>query len=564
MDRLPQTSGGAPPSEEDTLPNLLRTSVRRERQRGAGLSASTREMAVAKTSSGHSSSAWSDGLSGFPDGIYSSDPCSPPSWHDSSGRREVSSRPLTLLEARDQDAMLKLSAGKRALRRIRLLTGGTLVLMGSSCFVCSIFLPHMLENPHLDWLGHLAVAGTCILSTFTFIFLSMAPLPDDKRLTLCVVLVELIHLTIRLRWFALKALKLASMCSSNKAAHCDLKVIQLSWATGAHVLLFSGLIIALCQKTAVRIQGFMWKCIVLYLAMLVVLHSFATLRHLIIDHSLSPHAWPWLVKSLALWVALSPNLRETFRALLLEIYKLYENSAAAAGLAGFVGQCSAKEVLARGSGRFRCVSLACVTFDDFRDHGAVYDLSQPAMLGDCDAFISHSWSDDVHVKWRTLQQWRSEFKAKNGREPMVWLDKYCIDQSNVQTDLLCLPIFLNGCQELVVLCGPTYLSRLWCIVELFCFVHIGRGSEDIRLLPCYHESDDCSRTRTAIHRFDARTCDCYEQRDKAYMLMAIKSAFGSLRGFNEAVRAILKESAAAQLPKNASAAADDEALAEIA
>ena len=48
-------------------------------------------------------------------------------------------------------------------------------------------------------------------------------------------------------------------------------------------------------------------------------------------------------------------------------------------------------------------------------------------------------------------------------------DKACIDQNNIQQSLACLPVFLAGCQTLLVVAGPTYCSRLWCVMELFTF-----------------------------------------------------------------------------------------------
>ena len=48
-------------------------------------------------------------------------------------------------------------------------------------------------------------------------------------------------------------------------------------------------------------------------------------------------------------------------------------------------------------------------------------------------------------------------------------DKACIDQNNTQQSLACLPVFLAGCQTLLVVAGPTYCSRLWCVMELFTF-----------------------------------------------------------------------------------------------
>ena len=49
-------------------------------------------------------------------------------------------------------------------------------------------------------------------------------------------------------------------------------------------------------------------------------------------------------------------------------------------------------------------------------------------------------------------------------------DKACIDQNNIDQALACLPVFLAGCQTLLVVAGGTYCSRLWCCMELFTFV----------------------------------------------------------------------------------------------
>ena len=46
----------------------------------------------------------------------------------------------------------------------------------------------------------------------------------------------------------------------------------------------------------------------------------------------------------------------------------------------------------------------------------------------------------------------------------------CIDQNNIAASLPCLPIFLSGCKELLVVAGATYTSRLWCVMELFTFL----------------------------------------------------------------------------------------------
>merc|ERR1712113_1070198 len=90
----------------------------------------------------------------------------------------------------------------------------------------------------------------------------------------------------------------------------------------------------------------------------------------------------------------------------------------------------------------------------------IFERTQHCSLGSCDAFLSHSWHDNTLAKWYALQQWRAEFLSRHGREPRIWFDKACINQTDIEADLCGLPIFLGGSNELLVLCGPSYLSRL--------------------------------------------------------------------------------------------------------
>merc|ERR1712039_1169630 len=142
------------------------------------------------------------------------------------------------------------------------------------------------------------------------------------------------------------------------------------------------------------------------------------------------------------------------------------------------------------------------------------------------------------AKWEALQSWREKFVGEHGREPRVWLDKCCINQNSIETDLRCLPVFLAGCRRLVVFCGPTYLSRLWCIIELFTFVQIGRGIESIELELVWrtgHEEEDSRSVEQAFADFDAQACSCFKPEDKASMLKIIKVAFGDVAAFNRVV-----------------------------
>lgn len=81
-----------------------------------------------------------------------------------------------------------------------------------------------------------------------------------------------------------------------------------------------------------------------------------------------------------------------------------------------------------------------------------------------DFFVSHSWRDNAEEKWKKLEEIAVQFKKdNNGRDPMFWFDKLCIDrdQDTYSFDLQFLPYFIQFSQKLLVLCGETYLSRLW-------------------------------------------------------------------------------------------------------
>lgn len=49
----------------------------------------------------------------------------------------------------------------------------------------------------------------------------------------------------------------------------------------------------------------------------------------------------------------------------------------------------------------------------------------------------------------------------------------------MQENLVCLPLFLAGCNSLLILAGHTWLSRLWCVVEVACWAQM-RGSSGMR------------------------------------------------------------------------------------
>ena len=168
-------------------------------------------------------------------------------------------------------------------------------------------------------------------------------------------------------------------------------------------------------------------------------------------------------------------------------------------------------------------------------------------------------------------------------------DKACIDQNSIQQSLACLPVFLAGCQTLLVVAGPTYCSRLWCVMELFTFVRSGRllfepntacqYASDCamkhalptlsRLSPASQCCCSCARVcvtvggdqrRVEIHliahpdddqtearrllleqfaTFDAGKARCFLASDREHLLAVIEAGFGDFYDFNRVARSLL-------------------------
>ena len=202
--------------------------------------------------------------------------------------------------------------------------------------------------------------------------------------------------------------------------------------------------------------------------------------------------------------------------------------------------------------RFRCISWTVLRTNSWIIKGggpldvvgpaatALYLLSQPCGIQQCDVFLSHSWHDDSNLKWEALERWCDAFEENHNRPPTLWLDKVCIDQTCIKQDLECLPIFLAGCQQMLVLSGRTYTSRLWCCVELF--VHCAMGSdEDDYTLPIIeiigHSDEERCDYKDAWYHFDVSSCRCFDTRDKDRIFGVIQNHQGGVSAFDEHMRA---------------------------
>jgi len=269
-------------------------------------------------------------------------------------------------------------------------------------------------------------------------------------------------------------------------------------------------------------------------------------------------------------VALEPRVRQRAAACLSA---RGESTTAAVAIASLIQNEAALVTITRAAARLRAISAADLTGDVFvppeesstTEVNKFYDRSTRAHLDAIDAFVSHSWHDDPNYKWEALQIWRREFKSMHGgREPLLWIDRCCIDQSSVLADLPNLPVYLAACRNLIILAGPTYLSRLWTVAEIFIYDQIrvsaaGEGaSASVHAPRPPHQQTSFSHTpqslrlsapslvdtspvsmlvlpgfdQGAISDFSVEACTCTAAEDFDRLATAIEVGCGTLHAFN--------------------------------
>ena len=247
------------------------------------------------------------------------------------------------------------------------------------------------------------------------------------------------------------------------------------------------------------------------------------------DPADAPGALTTAVVLVLVAVGMRPAVRRKFHTMLGGLAAKGEARAAAA-VAGLVGGRSAKEALKLGTDTFRGLPMSALNESDFSssfDTG-LHEKTVGAALGDVHAFLSHSWHDDAAAKWAALSGW-----ASGQKEPVLWLDKACIDQQRIDESLAALPVYLSGCKELLIVVGPTYTRRLWCVMELFVFVQMGGSMERVTALALPGKE-----VQRELATFDAAQSQCFKADDRERLLGIIEGAFGDFGVFNAKVRRI--------------------------
>jgi hypothetical protein len=260
------------------------------------------------------------------------------------------------------------------------------------------------------------------------------------------------------------------------------------------------------------------------------------------------HAWEagFAAFLLALGVICGrPHFRENAQSY---IARFGETQLVAAAVAAAIGDKPIEEVTSIAAERLRSVRLDKITKEIMMGSALskldnsesvhmsrLYQLSEPATFGEIDAFISHSWHEDGAKKWIALQEWREEFKSTHNREPWVWFDVCCLDQLNIDECLMCLPVHLAASRQILVLAGPKYSGRMWCIVELFVFMMAVRDHSRIEFVLLSAEPAQIEEIKKTFYDFSVKECQCYgDHRDP--LLNIIEAGSGTLANFDKLLR----------------------------
>ena len=208
-----------------------------------------------------------------------------------------------------------------------------------------------------------------------------------------------------------------------------------------------------------------------------------------------------------------------------------------------------------------CIEYEQVTYELLADDNpnptaATHQLATRCKPGEIDWFVSHSWHDDVKQKWKTLQAEAEAFRKAKGRYPVLWLDKVCIDQKAIQQSLKCLPVYLLACKSMIVLGGPTYITRLWCVWELYTLYALSTDADPNIIIREFGSSSDAAATggmlgssaqgaqslQEQLEQFKVGVhSKCYDPNEEAKLLRAIRSAPGGEAGFNRSIQELAKK-----------------------
>ena len=215
---------------------------------------------------------------------------------------------------------------------------------------------------------------------------------------------------------------------------------------------------------------------------------------------------------------------------------------AASAIASMIGGGSKKqdEQLDYAREHFCAVPFDVLTSDDLatNDDTGLPSRTVKTPLGRCDAFMSSTAGTT-----RTLTSGAPYAHGRRpSRRPMATRQRcgstrLCLDQRQIEQQVALLPVYVCGCKEFLALIGPTYTSRLWCVMECFAFLAIkGIDSANARPLTrcCYAGGGG-----TTLEDFRVLKAQCSNVHQRQLLMGIIERSYPDLSEFNEAIKRLL-------------------------
>ena len=115
----------------------------------------------------------------------------------------------------------------------------------------------------------------------------------------------------------------------------------------------------------------------------------------------------------------------------------------------------------------------------------------------------------------------------------------CIDQQDIGNGLKVLPVNVMACNKVLVLCGDTYTSRLWCMWELctlFSFTSMQQALLSVVVKPLQDGEVARAEFIKELEAFQFTDASCYDPNEEAKILNVIQ-AVGAQR-FNSRIRSM--------------------------
>lgn len=221
--------------------------------------------------------------------------------------------------------------------------------------------------------------------------------------------------------------------------------------------------------------------------------------------------------------------------------------ASGAVIAAMLGAKSAISATKEGRANLRAVCADKLCEEHFQSNStcdSLYDMSTPMYVGDVDAFVSHSWSDSSSARWHALKAWCEAFEDQHGRAPMLWIDRFCVQPLSVESDLANLPVFLASSRVFLVLAGPTWSKRLWCVLEFFAAMQLGFGSDRVDVVAIGENDAQRAHCAHLLTTFELDQARAERHSDEVALRRVIAAGFtGDVNGiFDQTVRTSLQES----------------------